>query len=73
MSGGGESFPYDIEMNHILNYQGYRLFQSSFHPDEQGTILSVNHDFWGYPHHLHRLYTALRQSAGVYVCRQIPI
>ena len=47
VSGGGESFPYDIEMNHILNYQGYRLFQSSFHPDEQGTILSVNRDFWG--------------------------
>ena len=47
VSGGGETFPYDIEMNHILNYQGYRLFQSSFHPDEKGTILSVNHDFWG--------------------------
>lgn len=47
VNGGGETFPYDIEMNHILNYQGYRLFQSSFHPDEQGTILSVNHDFWG--------------------------
>ena len=47
VSGGGETFPYDIEMNHILNYQGYRLFQSSFHPDEQGTILSVNRDFWG--------------------------
>ena len=47
VSGGGESFTYDIEMNHILNYQGYRLFQFSFHPDEQGTILSVNHDFWG--------------------------
>mgnify|MGYP000873957300 FL=1 len=47
VNGGGESFPYDIEMNHILNYQGYRLFQSSFHPDEQGTILSVNQDFWG--------------------------
>ena len=45
--GGGKTFPYDIEMNHILNYQGYRLFQSSFHPDEQGTILSVNRDFWG--------------------------
>ena len=42
VSRGGESFLYDIEMNHILNYQGYRLFQSSFHPDEQGTILSVN-------------------------------
>ena len=47
VSGGGETFSYDIEMNHILNYQGYRLFQSSFHPDEQGTILSVNRDFWG--------------------------
>ncbi|MFC2533560.1 MAG: cytochrome c biogenesis protein ResB, partial [Capnocytophaga ochracea] len=47
VNGGEETFPYDIEMNHILNYQGYRLFQSSFHPDEQGTILSVNHDFWG--------------------------
>ena len=47
VSGGGKTFLYDIEMNHILNYQGYRLFQSSFHPDEQGTILSVNHDFWG--------------------------
>ena len=47
VNGGGETFPYDIEMNHILNYQGYRLFQSSFHPDEQGTILSVNRDFWG--------------------------
>ena len=47
VNGGEETFPYDIEMNHILNYQGYRLFQSSFHPDEQGTILSVNRDFWG--------------------------
>ncbi|EFS98271.1 putative cytochrome c-type biogenesis protein CcsB [Capnocytophaga ochracea F0287] len=47
VNGGGETFSYDIEMNHILNYQGYRLFQSSFHPDEQGTILSVNRDFWG--------------------------
>ena len=34
-------------MNNILNYQGYRFFQASFDPDEQGTILSVNHDFWG--------------------------
>src|SRR5699024_3559560 len=30
-----------------LNYDGYRFFQSSFDPDEKGTILSVNHDFWG--------------------------
>lgn len=36
-----------IYMNHILDYKGYRFFQSSFDPDEQGTVLSVNHDFWG--------------------------
>lgn len=40
-------FDYHIYMNHILNHKGYRFFQSSFHPDEKGTILSVNHDFWG--------------------------
>ncbi|MBS7786690.1 cytochrome c biogenesis protein CcsA [Flavobacterium sp. CYK-55] len=36
-----------IYMNHILDYKGYRFFQSSFDHDEQGTVLSVNHDFWG--------------------------
>ncbi len=36
-----------IYMNHILNYDGYRFFQSSFDQDEKGTYLSVNHDFWG--------------------------
>ena len=34
-------------MNHILNHSGYRFFQASFDPDEKGTILSVNHDFYG--------------------------
>ena len=43
----GETFDYRIYMNNILNHQGYRFFQASFDPDEQGTILSVNHDFWG--------------------------
>ena len=43
----GEPFDYEIYMNHILDYDGYRLFQSSFDPDEKGTVLSVNHDFWG--------------------------
>ena len=38
---------YRIFMNHILNYKGYRFFQSSFDRDEKGTYLSVNHDFWG--------------------------
>jgi len=35
---------YLIFMNNILKYKGYRFFQSSFDPDEQGTVLSVNHD-----------------------------
>ena len=42
-----ESFDYDIHMNHVLDHQGYRFFQASFDPDELGTVLSVNHDFWG--------------------------
>ena len=42
-----ETFKYDIYMNNILNYKGYRFFQANFFPDEKGTILSVNHDFWG--------------------------
>ena len=42
-----EEVPYEIYMNHVLDQQGYRFFQSSFHPDEKGTILSVNHDWWG--------------------------
>ncbi|RED48220.1 cytochrome c biogenesis protein [Seonamhaeicola aphaedonensis] len=41
------SFDYKIYMNNILNHRGYRFFQSSFFPDETGTILSVNHDYWG--------------------------
>lgn len=43
----GVQFDYRIYMNHILNYRGYRFFQSSFDTDEKGTYLSVNHDFWG--------------------------
>jgi len=44
---GSQSFDYDIYMNHVLDHKGYRFFQSSFDPDELGTVLSVNHDFWG--------------------------
>jgi cytochrome c-type biogenesis protein CcsB len=43
----GNKFTADIYMNHILDHGGYRFFQSSFDPDEKGTILSVNHDYWG--------------------------
>jgi cytochrome c-type biogenesis protein CcsB len=40
----GLSLQYDIYMNHILKYRGYRFYQSSYDSDEMGTVLSVNHD-----------------------------
>lgn len=36
-----------IFMNHVLDHEGYRFFQSGFDPDEKGTQLSVSHDFLG--------------------------
>ncbi|HQJ82125.1 MAG TPA: cytochrome c biogenesis protein ResB, partial [Bacteroidales bacterium] len=36
--------PFMIFMNNVLKYKGYRFYQSSYDPDEMGTILSVNHD-----------------------------
>ncbi|MEN9400585.1 MAG: hypothetical protein RL632_1688 [Bacteroidota bacterium] len=36
-----------IFMNNVMDYQGYRFFQSSYDPDEKGTHLSVNYDWWG--------------------------
>lgn len=44
---GGKTFSQRIYMNHVLDYDGYRFFQSSYDQDEQGTVLSVNHDFLG--------------------------
>ncbi len=38
---------HNIFMNNVVDYRGYRLFQSSYDPDERGTILSVNHDLVG--------------------------
>src|SRR5690606_10448256 len=43
----GKETPYKIYMNNVLNHKGYRFFQASFDEDRQGTVLSVNHDFWG--------------------------
>ena len=42
-----KKFEHRIFMNNVLDYQGYRFFQSSYDRDEKGTVLSVNHDFWG--------------------------
>ena len=44
---GVSSKDHRIYMNNVLDYQGYRFFQSSYDKDELGTVLSVNHDYWG--------------------------
>lgn len=36
-----------IYKNHVLDYDGYRFFQTSYDDDEKGTILSVNYDYYG--------------------------
>lgn len=38
------SFEYTIFMNNVLDYKGFRFFQSSYKQDESATILSVNKD-----------------------------
>jgi len=40
---------YEISMNNILRYKGYRFYQASFDEDWRGSILSVNYDRWGIP------------------------
>jgi len=42
-------FDFHIYMNNILNYSGFKFFQSSYDPDEKGTVLSVNHDIGHLP------------------------
>jgi len=37
-------YDYRIFMNSTLQYGGYQFFQSSYFPDETGTVLSVNND-----------------------------
>ena len=45
LSDAGEVLTrYKIYMNHPLNLQGFKLFQSSYDADEQGTVLEVNRD-----------------------------
>lgn len=39
-----KEFPYRVFMNNVLDYKGYRFYQSSFDTDEKGTVLSVNQD-----------------------------
>jgi len=43
----GVKKPYSIFMNNVLKYRGFRFYQASYDQDEEGTILSVNHDMAG--------------------------
>jgi len=36
-----------IAKNKVLDYGGYRFFQTSYDDDENGTILSINYDYYG--------------------------
>lgn len=36
-----------IAKNKVLDYDGYRFFQTAYDDDEKGTILSVNYDYYG--------------------------
>lgn len=42
-----DSLVSEISMNRVLDYQGYRFYQSSYDEDERGSWLSVNYDPWG--------------------------
>ena len=48
----GVELPYRIYMNNVLDYKGFRFFQSSYDKDELGTILSVNQDPGKWPTYL---------------------
>ena len=56
---GIDSMPFRIYMNHVLDHRNYRFFQSSFDPDEKGTVLSVNHDPGTLPTYIGYLLLAL--------------
>ena len=47
-----EPFDYRIFMNNTLHFGNYLFFQSSYYPDEKGTVLSVNHDPGKWPTYL---------------------
>ncbi|EJQ2687679.1 cytochrome c biogenesis protein CcsA [Campylobacter jejuni] len=44
VKNNNENFNYRIFMNNVLDYDGYRFYQSSYDQDEKGTVLSVNKD-----------------------------
>ena len=61
------TMPYRIYMNHILDHRNYRIFQSSYDPDERGTILSVNHDPGTLPTYLGYLLLAIGMLWSLFI------
>lgn len=49
LTSSEEAFDYNVFMNNVLDYDGYRFFQSSYDEvdGKEKTILSVNHDLLG--------------------------
>ncbi len=48
-TGDGLNHKAVVSMNHILEVDGYRFYQTSFDPDRQGSVLTVYYDPWGTP------------------------
>ncbi|WP_026951324.1 cytochrome c biogenesis protein CcsA [Algoriphagus mannitolivorans] len=44
MDGDEDPWPFRIFMNNVLDYRGFRFYQSSYDSDERGTVLSINQD-----------------------------
>jgi len=61
------NMPYEIYMNHILDHRNYRFFQSSYDPDEKGTVLSVNHDPGTWPTYIGYILLALGMIWSLFI------
>ncbi|MDN3669114.1 cytochrome c biogenesis protein CcsA [Echinicola jeungdonensis] len=44
---GQKNLDFRIYMNNVLDYRGYRFYQTSYDTDEKGTVLSINQDYLG--------------------------
>lgn len=49
ITDGNQKSQGEVSMNHIYSYRSYRLYQSSYDEDGQGSMLAVNADPYGIP------------------------
>ncbi|MGP1561965.1 MAG: cytochrome c biogenesis protein CcsA [Helicobacteraceae bacterium] len=62
----GGKWDYDIYMNHTLTHKGYKLFQTSYDMNEQGTFLTVNKDPGKIPTYIGYVLLALGFLLGIF-------